>query len=98
MPMMDVTANKKTARDLMWENGGPGIWAPDYREQYDFKNYEWKFDEVSQIVDGKNIAGSYDPDSEAKLAALEEEEQQVMDELEAGAFGQAEESHPDSEE
>ena len=19
--------------DLMWENGGPGVWAPDYREQ-----------------------------------------------------------------
>ena len=98
VPMMDITVNKKTARDLMWENGGPGVWAPDYREQYDLKNSEWKFDEVPQIVDGKNIADYYDPDIEAKLAALEKEEQQLMDELEAGAFGQAEESDLDSEE
>ena len=31
---------RKTARDLMWENGGPGVWAPDYREQYGLKGRE----------------------------------------------------------
>jgi nucleolar GTP-binding protein len=96
--MIDNPTDKKTARDLMWENGGPGVWAPDYRCQYDLKNDEWKFDEIPQIVDGKNIADYYDPDIEEKLAALEEEEQQLLDEMEAGAFGQEEESDLDSEE
>ncbi len=31
------SSRKKTAWELMWENGGPGLWAPDYREQYDLK-------------------------------------------------------------
>jgi nucleolar GTP-binding protein len=96
--MTESSADKKTARDLMWENGGPGVWAPDYRGQYDLRNDEWKFDEIPQIVDGKNVADYYDPDIEAKLAALEEEEQQLLDEMEAGAFGQEEESDLDSEE
>ena len=39
----DMTGEfRKTARDLMWENGGPGVWAPDYRELYDLKDEVWK--------------------------------------------------------
>jgi len=80
--MLDSNATK-TARDLMWENGGPGVWAPDYRHDYDLKEEEWRYDAIPQILNGKNIADYIDPDIEAKLAALEEEEQQIVSELQS---------------
>lgn len=95
--MMD-TEYRKTARDLMWENGGPGVWAPDYREQYDLKDEEWRFDAIPEIMDGKNIADYVDPDIEQRLAELEEEEDQIVKELEAQKMGQEPESDLDSEE
>jgi nucleolar GTP-binding protein len=93
-----MEGGKKTARDLMWENGGPGVWAPDYREIYDLKEEEWRFDAVPEIIDGKNIADYIDPDIEAKLAQLEVEEDQLLAELEAERMGQEPESDLDSEE
>lgn len=84
---MDDGATKKTARDLMWENGGPGVWAPDYREQYDLKDPEWRFDAIPEILDGKNIMDYVDPDIDAKIAALEKEEDQLEAEANAAAMG-----------
>lgn len=92
------TEYRKTARDLMWENGGPGVWAPDYRELYDLKDEEWRFDAIPEIIDGKNIADYIDPEIEKRLAELEEEEDQLMKELEAERMGQEPESDLDSEE
>lgn len=89
---------KKTARDLMWENGGPGVWAPDYREIYDLKDDSWKFDAIPEIMNGKNIADYIDPEIEAKLQLLEQEEEQLVAELEAAAMGEEVESDLDSEE
>eukprot|EP00557_Chaetoceros_sp_GSL56_P007640 CAMPEP_0176503480 /NCGR_PEP_ID=MMETSP0200_2-20121128/15386_1 /TAXON_ID=947934 /ORGANISM="Chaetoceros sp., Strain GSL56" /LENGTH=707 /DNA_ID=CAMNT_0017902775 /DNA_START=255 /DNA_END=2378 /DNA_ORIENTATION=- len=90
-------SRKKNARELMWENGGPGVWAPDYREQYDLKNPDWRFDAIPEILDGKNIMDFVDPDIDAKLAALEKEEEQLMAEVEAAAMGD-DESDLDEEE
>jgi nucleolar GTP-binding protein len=89
---------RKTARDLMWENGGPGVWAPDYREQYDLKEDDWRFDALPEILNGKNISDYIDPDIEAKLLALEQEEDQLVAELDAAAMEQELESDLDSEE
>ena len=89
---------RKTARDLMWENGGPGVWAPDYREQYELKEDEWKFDAIPEIIDGKNIADYIDPEIEKRLATLEDEEEQLLKELEAQRMGEEPESDLDSEE
>eukprot|EP00585_Thalassiosira_rotula_P003986 CAMPEP_0196138050 /NCGR_PEP_ID=MMETSP0910-20130528/5829_1 /TAXON_ID=49265 /ORGANISM="Thalassiosira rotula, Strain GSO102" /LENGTH=711 /DNA_ID=CAMNT_0041398607 /DNA_START=114 /DNA_END=2246 /DNA_ORIENTATION=+ len=83
MDASGAAARKKTARELMWENGGPGVWAPDYREQYDLEDPEWRFDAIPQILDGKNIADYVDPDIDAKLQLLEEEEEQLAKEYEA---------------
>ena len=97
----DVDMNgtyRKTARDLMWENGGPGVWAPDYREQYELKDDEWKFDAIPEIIDGKNVADYIDPDISKKLADLEMEEEQLLKELEAQRMGEEPESDLDSEE
>jgi nucleolar GTP-binding protein len=88
----------KTARDEMWENGGPGVWAPDYRKQYDLKDEEWRFDAIPEIIDGKNIADYVDPEIEKRLADLEVEEEQLMKELEAERMGQEPESDLESEE
>lgn len=89
---------RKTTRDLMWENGGPGVWAPDYREQYGLKDSEWRFDAIPEIMDGKNIADYVDPEIEKKLAELEAEEEQLVTELEAQRMGEEPESDLDSEE
>jgi nucleolar GTP-binding protein len=96
--VMEDTTYKKTARDLMWENGGPGVWAPDYREQYDLKEEDWRFDAIPEIIDGKNIADYVDPDIEKKLADLEAEEEQLLEELAAQQMGEEPESDLDSEE
>mmetsp|Transcript_42733 Transcript_42733/g.103353 ORF Transcript_42733/g.103353 Transcript_42733/m.103353 type:complete len:660 (+) Transcript_42733:276-2255(+) len=95
---MDGTGQFKTARDLMWENGGPGVWAPDYREQYDLKDRDWRFDAIPEIMDGKNIADFVDPDIEKKLAELEDEEEQLLEELAAQRMGEEPDSDLDSEE
>lgn len=96
--LMVDASYRKTARDLMWENGGSGVWAPDYREQYDLADDEWKFDAIPEIMDGKNIADYVDPDIEKKLADLEEEEEQLLEELAAQRMGEDPESDLDSEE
>jgi nucleolar GTP-binding protein len=95
---MEDTTSRKTARDLMWENGGPGVWAPDYREQYDLKDEDWRFDAIPEIIDGKNIADYVDPDIEKKLADLEAEEEQLLEEIAAQQMGEEPESDLDSEE
>ncbi|GKY96019.1 hypothetical protein MPSEU_000562400 [Mayamaea pseudoterrestris] len=88
----------KTARDEMWENGGPGVWAPDYRVQYDLKHPEWRFDAIPEIMDGKNISDYIDPDIMLKLDQLEQEEEQLVAELDAARMGEEPESDLDSEE
>ena len=96
---VDMTNNaKKTARELMWENGGPGVWAPDYREQYLLEQEEWRFDRIPEIIDGKNVADFVDPEILKKLDELEKEEEQIMAELDAAKMGEDEESDLDSEE
>ena len=52
---------------LVWENRGPVVWAPDYREQYDIKDAEWCFDAVPQIMDIMNVSDYVDLDIEIKL-------------------------------
>jgi nucleolar GTP-binding protein len=93
----DEPMERKTARDLMWENGGPGVWAPDYREIYDLKDDSWKFDKVPEFMDGKNIADFVDEDILKKLEELEREEEQIMAEQAAGKMDD-EESVLDEEE
>jgi len=95
---MGTSNIKKTARELMWENGGPGVWAPDYRHQYQLANNEWKYDAIPQILNGKNIADYVDPDIEDKLIRLEQEEDQMLRETEAEAMGNDESDLEEEEE
>ncbi|CBJ28881.1 Nog1, nucleolar GTPase [Ectocarpus siliculosus] len=74
---------RKTEKDLMWENGGPGVYSCDYRKYYDLKDDAWKMDRIPEIMDGKNVADYVDQDIDAKLALLEQEEDQLQAEAEA---------------
>ncbi|CAN0393352.1 unnamed protein product, partial [Ectocarpus sp. 8 AP-2014] len=69
---------RKTEKDLMWENGGPGVYSCDYRKYYDLKDDAWKMDRIPEIMDGKNVADYVDQDIDAKLALLEQEEDQLQ--------------------
>jgi nucleolar GTP-binding protein len=83
----------KLARDIEEENGGAGVFNVDLKDQYLLADPSWKHDKIPEILDGKNIADFVDPDIEAKLAALEEEEEK----LEAEGYYDSDESIEDAE-
>jgi len=65
------------ARDVEEINGGAGVFNVDLKADYMLENPEWKYDKIPEIFDGKNIYDFVDPDIEAKLQALEEEEEKL---------------------
>lgn len=69
--------HQKLARDIEAENGGPGVYNVDLKNDYVLENDEWKYDKIPEIFDGKNVYDYVDPDIEIKLAALEEEEEKL---------------------
>lgn len=84
---------RKLARDMEEENGGAGVFNVDLKDKYLLANDEWKHDKIPEIFDGKNIADFVDPDIEAKLQALEDEEEK----LEAEGYYDSDESIEDVE-
>ncbi|KKY21843.1 putative nucleolar gtp-binding protein [Diplodia seriata] len=68
---------KKLQREIEEENGGAGVYNINLKENYLLENDEWKNDKVPEIFNGKNVYDFIDPEIEAKLAALEAEEEQM---------------------
>eukprot|EP00890_Picochlorum_soloecismus_P006453 jgi/Picsp_1/6809/NSC_04148-R1_protein len=68
---------KTTERDLQEENGGAGVYSQDLRKRWDLEDDAWKYDIMPEIMDGHNIADFIDPDIDAKLEALEREEEEA---------------------
>jgi len=68
---------RRLARDVEEDEGGAGVYNVSLREQWILKNPDWKYDKIPEVFDGKNVADFIDPDIEAKLAALEEEEERL---------------------
>lgn len=68
---------RRLARDEEFENGGAGVFNVDLKRDYLLANPEWKYDKIPEIYDGKNVYDYVDPDIDAKLAALEEEEERL---------------------
>ncbi|KAI0158887.1 P-loop containing nucleoside triphosphate hydrolase protein [Pestalotiopsis sp. NC0098] len=85
---------RRLARDLEEENGGAGVYNVDLRADYILDNPEWKHDRIPEIFDGKNVYDYVDPDIDAKLQALEEEEER----LEAEGYYDSDEEIDDAEE
>ncbi|KAF4126760.1 nucleolar GTP-binding protein [Geosmithia morbida] len=73
----DDPERRRLARDVQDENGGAGVYSVDMREEWELANPEWKHDAVPELLDGKNVYDFIDPDIDAKLAALEEEEERL---------------------
>ncbi|KAI0150449.1 P-loop containing nucleoside triphosphate hydrolase protein [Xylariaceae sp. FL1272] len=65
------------ARDMEESNGGAGVFNVDLKADYLLENDEWKHDKIPEILEGKNVYDYVDPDIEAKLQALEEEEERL---------------------
>src|SRR5205807_1426210 len=84
----------KLETDIEAENGGPGVYNINLKKNYLLENDEWKNDKVPEIFEGKNVYDFVDPDIEAKLAALEEEEER----LEAEGYYDDDEEMEDEEE
>lgn len=86
-----------TQKDIMWQNGGPGIYSQPFYEHYKgmLKSEEWITDIIPAIMDGKNILDFVDPDIDAKLAELEREEAELEA---AGVDNEDSESDIDEEE
>ena len=96
--MEGASEKRKTEKDLMWENGGPGVYSACYKKLYDLKNKDHKFDVIPEIIDGKNIADFVDPDIMQKLEELEREEEQLQKQAEYEEKQAGEESDLDEEE
>ncbi|KAK5138118.1 Nucleolar GTP-binding protein 1 [Meristemomyces frigidus] len=78
----------KLMRDIEEENGGAGVFNVNLHDRYLLENDEWKNDKFPEVFNGKNVYDFVDPDIEAKLAALEEEEVRLEGE---GYYNNAEE-------
>jgi len=85
---------RKLARDIEEESGAAGVYSVDLRADWILKNPEWKHDKIPEVFDGMNVADYVDPDIEAKLAALEAEEER----LEAEGYYDSDEEIDDDEE
>jgi nucleolar GTP-binding protein len=81
-------------RDLEEENGGAGVYNIDLRKNYLLENDEWKHDRIPEVFKGQNVYDFIDPDIEAKLAALEAEEEK----LEGEGFYESDDDLEDAEE
>lgn len=65
----------KLERDLEQENGGPGVYDPDVRKYYLLQDESWKYDVIPEIFNGKNVSDFIDPEIEARLKAIELDEE-----------------------
>lgn len=90
----DDPERRKLARDVEAENGGAGVYNVDLKADYILDNPEWKHDKIPEIFDGKNVYDYIDPEIDAKLQALEEEEER----LEAEGYYDSDEEIDDVEE
>ncbi|EGD82672.1 GTP binding protein 4 [Salpingoeca rosetta] len=63
---------RKLARDLQEELREE--YSVDLRKEWDLEDASWRYDEIPEILDGKNVADFVDPDIDEKLRQLEEEE------------------------
>ncbi|VEU19907.1 DEKNAAC100400 [Brettanomyces naardenensis] len=84
---------RKLAKEIELENGGPGVFNLNMKENYILEEDEWKDDVMPEVLDGKNVYDFLDPDIASKLQALEEEEAQLEKE---GFYESDEEDAEDS--
>jgi nucleolar GTP-binding protein len=57
------------------ENGGAGVYSADMRKRYALQDPSWRYDIMPEIIEGHNVLDFVDPDIEARLEALDREEE-----------------------
>lgn len=83
------------ARDIEEANGGAGVFNVDLKADYLLDDPSWKYDKIPEVFDGKNVSDYIDPEIDAKLQALEEEEERLEKE---GFYDSDEDLEDESEE
>lgn len=83
------TVRRTTERDLQEANGGAGVYNADLRKLYDLRDESWKYDIMPEIVEGHNVLDFIDPDIDARLEALEREEEAAAKAFEEQDLGLA---------
>ncbi|KAK0475552.1 P-loop containing nucleoside triphosphate hydrolase protein [Armillaria novae-zelandiae] len=76
----DDPNRRRLQKDIELEEGGPGVYNINLKQDYLLTDPEWKMDIIPEIMDGKNIADFIDPDILEKLDALEREEERLQTE------------------
>lgn len=69
------TEPRRLARDIEVENGGPGVYNVNLKNNYLLREEAWKMDTIPELLDGRNIADFIDPEIEERLLRLEAEEE-----------------------
>uniref|UniRef100_A0A3B0NAE0 Nucleolar GTP-binding protein 1 n=1 Tax=Theileria annulata TaxID=5874 RepID=A0A3B0NAE0_THEAN len=70
-----------TEKDLEEKFGGAGVYSVDLRKNHILANEEWKYDEVPEIYNGRNVVDFAFPGIEEKIKMLEREEQLLLQQL-----------------
>lgn len=73
----DAGEKLDTEKDLEEELGGAGVYSSDLRKTYILDDDSWKYDIMPEIWEGHNIMDFIDPDIDAKLQELEQEEEEL---------------------
>lgn len=94
----DAGERRRTEKDLQEENGGAGVYTQDMRKLWDLKDPSWRYDIMPEIIDGRNVMDFVDPDIDAKLEALEREEEALAAAAEEAGANVMEEEHLTAEE
>eukprot|EP00754_Rhynchopus_humris_P041272 Rhum_TRINITY_DN24865_c0_g1::Rhum_TRINITY_DN24865_c0_g1_i1::g.180450::m.180450/K06943/NOG1; nucleolar GTP-binding protein len=77
---------RRLEKDIEAENGGPGVYSMDMRKNYLLDNDDWKYDQMPEFIEGKNVMDFIDPDIDQRLAELEAEEEARLEEEAARAM------------
>lgn len=64
-----MQTDMKLLRDTQEEQGAD--FSVDLRAEWDLKDPSWRYDDIPEILEGKNVADFIDPDIMSKLEALE---------------------------
>jgi nucleolar GTP-binding protein len=87
---------RQTLKDIQEEQGGAGVFNFPWNEHFMLTDDAWKYDKVPEILNGMNIADYVDPEIEAKLQALEEDHERLLNMQDEEMIDEEEEEDKDA--
>ena len=69
---------KRPMKEVVEENGGPGVFNFDNRLHWQLKRDEWTWDPIPQFYNGKNVLDFYHENVEQDMEELEREERALL--------------------